>query len=97
MGVKDLWKLLEPVGHPVSPDDLKGLVLAVGEAKKIFKLFLVRGMYLLCWKIAEPVVFSTKVWYPSRYPFKYMYALIVSHTCVKFAALSCPIALAQIL
>ena len=37
MGVKDLWKLLEPVGHPVSPDELKGLILGVGEASQILK------------------------------------------------------------
>ena len=39
MGVKDLWKLLEPVGRPVSPDELKGLVLAVGENNLILKSF----------------------------------------------------------
>ena len=32
MGVKGLWKLLEPSGRRVSLDSLKGLILAVGEA-----------------------------------------------------------------
>lgn len=31
MGVKDLWKLLEPAGRPVKLESLEGLVLAVGE------------------------------------------------------------------
>ena len=43
MGVKDLWKLLEPVGRPVSPDELKGLVLAVGEERKILTAPAVRS------------------------------------------------------
>ena len=32
MGVKDLWKLLETTGRPVTLESLEGLVLAVGEA-----------------------------------------------------------------
>ena len=32
MGVKDLWKLLEPVGRPVRLESLQGLVLAVGNS-----------------------------------------------------------------
>lgn len=31
MGVKDLWKLLETTGRPVTLESLEGLVLAVGE------------------------------------------------------------------
>ena len=31
MGVKDLWKLLETTGRPVTLESLDGLVLAVGE------------------------------------------------------------------
>ena len=31
MGVKDLWRLLEPAGRPVKLESLEGLVLAVGE------------------------------------------------------------------
>ena len=30
MGVKDLWKLLEPAGRPVNLESLAGMVLAVG-------------------------------------------------------------------
>ena len=31
MGVKDLWKLLESAGRPVTLESLEGLVLAVGK------------------------------------------------------------------
>lgn len=31
MGVKDLWKLLEPAGRPVKLESLEGLILAVGK------------------------------------------------------------------
>ena len=31
MGVKNLWKLLETTGRPVTLESLEGLVLAVGE------------------------------------------------------------------
>ena len=34
MGVKDLWKLLEPAGTPVSLESLEGLILAVGKPLK---------------------------------------------------------------
>ena len=30
MGVKDLWKILECAGHPVTLESLEGLILAVG-------------------------------------------------------------------
>ena len=29
--MKDLWKILECVGHPVTLESLEGLVIAVGE------------------------------------------------------------------
>ena len=32
MGVKDLWKLLETTGRPVTLESLEGLVLAIGES-----------------------------------------------------------------
>ena len=31
MGVKDLWKILECSGHPVTLESLEGLILAIGE------------------------------------------------------------------
>lgn len=31
MGVKDLWKLLEPAGRPVKLESLEGLVVGVGK------------------------------------------------------------------
>ena len=31
MGVKDLWKLLEPAGRPVKLETLEGLVVGVGK------------------------------------------------------------------
>jgi hypothetical protein len=31
MGVKDLWKLLDAAGRPVSLESLQGLILAIGE------------------------------------------------------------------
>jgi len=31
MGVKDLWKLLEPAGRPINIESLDGKVLAVGK------------------------------------------------------------------
>ena len=31
MGVKDLWKLLEPAGRPVNLESLEGLVVGVGK------------------------------------------------------------------
>ena len=31
MGVKDLWKLLEPAGRPVNIESLDGKILAVGK------------------------------------------------------------------
>ena len=31
MGVKDLWKILEPAGRPISPEALQGLILSVGK------------------------------------------------------------------
>ena len=31
MGVKNLWKLLEPAGRPIKLESLEGLVLAIGE------------------------------------------------------------------
>lgn len=31
MGVKDLWKILDPAGRPISPEHLQGLVLSVGK------------------------------------------------------------------
>ena len=30
MGVKDLWKLLEPAGRPIRLESLEGLILAIG-------------------------------------------------------------------
>jgi len=33
MGVKDLWKLLETTGRPVTLESLEGLVLAIGESR----------------------------------------------------------------
>ena len=35
MGVKDLWRLLEPAGRPVNIESLDGKVLAVGKNKTI--------------------------------------------------------------
>lgn len=31
MGVKNLWKLLEPAGRPIRLESLEGLILAIGE------------------------------------------------------------------
>ncbi len=31
MGVKDLWKLLEPTGRPVKIETLQGLILGIGK------------------------------------------------------------------
>jgi hypothetical protein len=31
MGVKDLWKLLEPAGRPVKLESLEGIVVGVGK------------------------------------------------------------------
>lgn len=33
MGVKDLWKLLEPAGRPVNLEQLQGIVLAIGKRR----------------------------------------------------------------
>ena len=35
MGVKDLWKLLEPAGRPVKLESLEGLVVGVGKCTLI--------------------------------------------------------------
>ena len=35
MGVKDLWKLLEPAGRPVNIESLNGKVLAVGKTTRV--------------------------------------------------------------
>jgi len=32
MGVKDLWKLLEPTGLPVKIESLQGAILGIGTA-----------------------------------------------------------------
>ena len=36
MGVKDLWKLLEPAGRPINIESLDGKVLAVGKTREIY-------------------------------------------------------------
>ena len=45
MGVKGLWKILEPSGRRISLDSLNGLVLAVGTAIVLYVAMLVIHSY----------------------------------------------------
>ena len=57
MGVKDLWKILEPSGRHINPETLRGQILAVGAF--ILSSFCVnRYIYVLS---------------PLRYPFAFLF------------------------
>ena len=41
MGVKNLWKILEPAGRPIAMESLRGEVLAVGEEHLVVQCYFV--------------------------------------------------------